>query len=327
MEMAGLVPFGFKEPLGLDGGHATRTRRGDSLAIHPVLDVAGVKYNLDVGSRAAATHDVSVRIELDLPVERLGIGDVADGHEKPVHFLIPGPAAVDFAQLHAGHFIFGGVVNVLDHGPGKEFDFGIRASAVEHDLGGAELMAPVSQGDFGSKAREEIRLFHRGIAAAGHHYFAIAVKRAIASSAGADALADQLLLIGQAQPSRRCTGSDDEGTRFVPLPVHIHAEGTSAKFAGPDRSVDIFGAEMFGLQLHILDQFGAVDAFGKSGKILDFGGYRELAAGLMPDDDQGVEIGAGRVNGGSVAGAARADDDNVAHVLCLHTTAARGWFT
>ena len=42
-----------------------------------------------------------------------------------------------------------------------------------------------------------------------------------------------------------------------------------------------FGAETLGLLLHVFDQVGAVDAFGKAGKVLDQRGQGQLPAGLF----------------------------------------------
>ena len=163
-----------------------------------------------------------------------------------------------------------------------------------------------------TEARQEIRLLHGRIAAADHHDLAIAVKRAVAGGAGADAVADQLLFVRQSQPSRRRAGGDDQGAGFMPFAVDIQAEGR-AKIGLRDRAVHVLGAEALGLLLHVFDQVGAVDAFGKSGKILDLGGDGELAAGLMPDHDQRFQTGAGGIDRGGISGAARADNDDVSH--------------
>ena len=52
---------------------------------------------------------------------------------------------------------------------------------------------------------------------------------------------------------------------------------------------------------------------GKSGEILDQGGHRELAARLVAADHQGLQIGAGGVDGGRVSGAAGADNHHISH--------------
>ena len=126
-------------------------------------------------------------------------------------------------------------------------------------------------------------------------------------------MADQLLLGRQIQPARGCSGSDDHGARLMPFAVDVQAERPLRKIDFDDRAVQIFGAEMLGLLLHVLDEIGAVDAFGKAGKVLDERGNRELAAGLMPADNQRLQIRTRRIDGRSVSGAAGANDHNVSH--------------
>ena len=69
-----------------------------------------------------------------------------------------------------------------------------------------------------------------------------------------------------------------------------------------------------GLLLHVLDELGALDAFGPAGEIFDERGDGELAAGLVAFKDEGLEVGTRGVDGGGEAGAAGAEDDGVAHV-------------
>ena len=124
---------------------------------------------------------------------------------------------------------------------------------------------------------------------------------------------DQLLLIGQPQPARRSAGGDDQGAGLVPFAVDVEAEGALRKIGLENRAPHEFRAEALGLLLHVLDQVRAVDAFGKAGKVLDLGGERKLAARFMPDDHQRFQPGAGGINRGRIAGAARANNDYVSH--------------
>ena len=70
---------------------------------------------------------------------------------------------------------------------------------------------------------------------------------------------------------------------------------------------------MLRLFLHVFDEVGAVDAFGEAREILYEGGEGKLAAGFVTADYQGFQIGASGIDGCGVAGAAGADDDDVAH--------------
>ena len=73
--------------------------------------------------------------------------------------------------------------------------------------------------------------------------------------------------------------------------------------------------EACGLLFHVLDQFGALHAFGPAREVFDERGDGELAAGFMAFEHEGLEIGAGGVDGGGKSGAAGTEDDCVA---CLN---------
>ena len=86
-------------------------------------------------------------------------------------------------------------------------------------------------------------------------------------------------------------------------------------------------AEAGGLLLHVLDQLGALDAFGPAGKVLDQRGDGELAAGLVAFEHERVEAGAAGVNGGGESGAAGAENDGIANlshrVSCVDCSSPR----
>src|SRR5579862_4953328 len=73
----------------------------------------------------------------------------------------------------------------------------------------------------------------------------------------------------------------------------------------------VFGAETFGLLAHVLDQLRPENAFGKSWKIFDQRGHRQLTTGLVAFDNQRLQVGARRIERGSVSGTSGPDDDNV----------------
>ena len=180
-----------------------------------------------------------------------------------------------------GDHVLRHVVNLFHHGIGEELDLGIMPRAIQHDFGGAELVAAVDQRDFAAEAGEEIGLFHGGIAAAHHHDLLAAVEEAVAGGAGADAVADQLLLGFQAQPARRGAGGDDHGAGFDPLAFDVEAERPLREIGIEHRAVDVFGAEVLRLPLHVFHQVGTVDALRKAGEVLHQGGQRKLPAGFV----------------------------------------------
>jgi len=155
----------------LEGGHAAGAGGGDGLTVAPVLDVpagkdAGNDFAVECGEDVVACLYVTLGIEVEEALEGDGIGDVADGekHEgyrQDVRFagdLIFDAEAFDVLVFYAEH--------LFDDGAGEEANVGVGHGAVEHDLGGAELLAAIDDGDLGGEAGEKERLFHGGVAAA-----------------------------------------------------------------------------------------------------------------------------------------------------------------
>ena len=93
-------------------------------------------------------------------------------------------------------------MDVFHHGVRDEGNLWIVAGAVEHDFRGAETFAPVNDRDPARKASKEIRLFHRGIAAAYDRNFFAREKESVAGRARAYAMSDELLLMRQSEPLR-----------------------------------------------------------------------------------------------------------------------------
>ena len=93
--------------------------------------------------------------------------------------------------------------------------------------------------------------------------------------------------------------------------AEVELEGVLGEVDGDEVGHAQLGAEAGGLLLHVLDELGALDAFGPAGKVFDQRGDGELAAGLVAFEDERLEVGAGGVDGGGEAGAAGAEDDGV----------------
>ena len=119
-------------------------------------------------------------------------------------------------------------------------------------------------------------------------------------------MADQLLLIRQSQPFCRRAGSDDQRARLVPFAIDIDTKRRHLEIGFEHRAVHVFGPELLGLLLHVLDQVGAVYPARKSREIFDRSGEGELASGLMPDDNQGFQVGSAGINRRRISGASRA---------------------
>ena len=121
-------------------------------------------------------------------------------------------------------------------------------------------------------------------------------------------MANEPLLRFEAQPAGRRARGDDHGARLDPLAFHIETERALGKIGFDHGSAQVLGPEGFSLALHVLHQLGTVDAIGETGEVLHQGGEGELATGVVAAHHQGLEIGPRGVDGGGVAGAARADD-------------------
>ena len=158
------------------------------------------------------------------------------------------------------------------------------------------------------------RLFRRRVAAADDADRDVAVKRAVASGARGQAVADELRFVGQSQPTRGGPAGDDQRAgveRF--LVVELEREVTVLRLEAGQFGIPEPRAEVLGLRLHAQDEFGAVDAFGEAGKIFHQRGGRKLAAGLAAFEHDGIEAAARGVHGGGQARAARADDHKFFH--------------
>ena len=70
-------------------------------------------------------------------------------------------------------------------------------------------------------------------------------------------------------------------------------------------------AEALRLLAEAVHELRPVDALGEARVVLDLAGEHQLAAGRGARDDDGLEVGARRVDGGGEAGRARADDEDL----------------
>ncbi len=174
----------------------------------------------------------------------------------------------------------------------RNCDLGVSHGALEHDLGGAELLAAVDDGDLGGEAGEEESLFHRGVAAADDCDLFAGGEEAVAGGAGGDAVADEGLLGGQIQPARAGARGDDQRAGVDGLLAEVEREGTLGEIDGAEVGHAQLGAEADGLLLHVLDEVGPLHTLGPAGKVFDQRGDGELAAGLVAFEDQGLEVGA-----------------------------------
>ena len=110
----------------------------------------------------------------------------------------PGPDVPDACAGDARGLLV--AQHVFERGVPDHFDLGILEQAVLQDLLGAEVVAPMDDGDLGGEVRQEQRLLDGRVAAADDHDFAATVEEAVAGGAGGDAKTPELLLARKVQP-------------------------------------------------------------------------------------------------------------------------------
>ncbi len=236
-----------------------------------------------------------------------------DGDEHAVRRHLGESPGLDVAEDDALHLQ--GVLathHFLEHRVPEHRNLRVLEQPVLQDLFGAEAVAAVHHRDLGGEIGEEQRLLDRGIAAADHDHFLVAVEKAVAGGAGGDAVTLELLLGGKLQPARLRAGGDDHAVG------EIAVAGIAFQPERPMRQIHLAhvigddpGPHVLGLLLHLLHQPWALDDLGEARVVLDVGGDGELPAGLDALDQHRFQHGAGGIDRGGVAGRPGADDDDL----------------
>ena len=308
----------FEVFLDFECGHAAGSGGGDGLAVAAVLHVAAGKDAGDAGEDVVVGADVAVFVEVELAGEHPGVGLVADAEEESADRQDGYLAGDAVAQAHAFDFLVVYAEDFFDDDVGEDLDFGVGHGAVEHDAGGAEVLAAMEDGHLGAEAGEEERFFHGGVATADDRDFPAGEEEAVAGGAGADTVADERLLGGQAEPAGGGSTGDDEGAGvdlFVAV-AEVELEGMLAEIGLGEMAEAELGAEARGLLAHVLNELGALDAVWPAGEVFDERGDGELPAGLMAFEDERLQVGACGIDCGGEAGAAGAKDDGIANRIC-----------
>src|SRR5581483_11336625 len=158
--------------------------------------VAGGEDARHARSGALLGEDVSFLIHLDLAFEDRGVWAMADGDEDAGAGQLRGLAGHDVAELDAGDDLI--AQDILDDAVPEKGDLIVLERAVLHDLGGAELVATMDNGDASRELSQEDGLFHRTVAAADHDQFSAAEKIAVAGGASGHAAAKEAGFVGKA---------------------------------------------------------------------------------------------------------------------------------
>src|SRR4051794_32461213 len=120
---------------------------------------------------------------------------MADRDEHAIGLLLGDGAGLHVLQCHALYLERIVVTeHVVQHGLPDHRDLRILEQPVLQDLLGAEMIAAVNDGDVSGEIGEEERFLYCGVAAANDNDLLAAIEEAVASRAGRDAIAFELLL-------------------------------------------------------------------------------------------------------------------------------------
>ncbi|MNS87600.1 hypothetical protein D3C72_1215480 [compost metagenome] len=281
-----------------------------------VLHVAGGEYARRAGGGGHAFQarlglDVAV-VHVQLAFEDARVRLVADGDEDAMHgerFDLAVDGRLDVQTRHAAfvarHFVQS--VVIFQH----NLAFGnLGVQAVDQNRFRAELVAAMDQRDFIGDVRQVQRFFDGCVAAADNGHFLVAVEEAVAGGAGGNALAGEGFLGRQAEVLGGGAGGDDQGVARVFVAVALQAD----RFFIEERRVDVvkhdFCIEALGVLQQALHQVRALHAHRVARPVFHVGGGHQLAALFHAGHQHRVQVGAGGVDGGAVAGWAGAEDQN-----------------
>src|SRR5579862_4219598 len=118
---------------------------------------------------------------------------------------------------------------------------------------------------------------------------------------------DQSLLVGQAEPPRRCAAGNDQRARANGLASHVQHHRARAQVRAADLTHAVLRAEARGLLAHVLDEFGPVAPLRNPAETLDQRGQRQLPAGLVPFQHQWAQICSSGIQRSRVSGTSGTD--------------------
>ena len=180
-----------------------------------------------------------------------------------------------------------------------------------------EVFRAVDDGDLGGEAGEEDGFFHGGVAAADDGDLFPEAKKP--SQVAQELTPKPMSACSEGRLSQRAEAPEAMMRVRVRMTSLADRELEGGLPRGR-RLVEVghaeLGAEARGLLLHVFDELGTLYALGPAGEVFDESGDGELAAGLVAFEDEGFEVGAAGVDGGGEAGAAGAEDDDIANGSC-----------
>ena len=193
-----------------------------------------------------------------------------------------------------------------------EGDLRVLLGALGHDSRGAQLVAAVHHRDGAGETGQEGGLLHGRVPTADDDDVLVLEEEPVAGGAVGHAVPGEALLPIDAQMPVLRAGGDDDRTGLVDVVGGGDALDVALQLKGGDVLVADLRAEALSLLLHLVHELGAHDPLDETGVVLHLGRVHQGAArGHRAGQDDRVELGAGRVDGGRVAGGAGADDDDV----------------
>ncbi len=282
-----------------------------------VLHVAGREHAGHAGLggealEAALGDDVAGLVHLQVALEDLGVGRMADGDEAALQLDVLGMAILGALDADAGH---AGLVaqHLVEHEVGLEFDLAgtdLVHELVHEDGLGLELVAAVHQGDLAGDVGQVQGFLDGGVAAADHAHGLLAVEETVAGGAARDAAAHEGLFGGQAQVLGRGARGDDQAVAGIGAGVAGQREGALGEIDAVDVVEHHLGLEALCVLQEALHQFGALYAVHVRRPVVHFRRRHQLATLGHAGHQQRVEVGARGVDGGRVAGRAGAEDQD-----------------
>ena len=122
----------FEPTLGIERRHAPRPCSRDGLSVDVVLYVAAREDTFDAGQAAVVGDDIARVLHVELALEQVGVGLVADRDEQSGHVQLGFLTCIDIFNHDSCHFVV--TKDLGDHTVPLEFDLGVVECAVLHDL-------------------------------------------------------------------------------------------------------------------------------------------------------------------------------------------------
>src|SRR5215469_6728584 len=236
---------------------------------------------------------------------------MSNSQEQGTRRKVPHFSRLDVLQFESGHFLLMCVIHVLNDGIQKELDLLMLLRPLQHDLGRTKRVAAMNDRHFRSKSRQKKSLLHRRIATTDNHNLLPREEESVARRAGGHSMPNQLLLVRQSKPPRRCPTRDDQSLRMNLLMPKVEQKRPLAEISAGQVRHPILGPEALRLLAHVLYQLRPHDSLRKSGEVLHQCGHGQLPTRLVPFNDERLQVCACCVEGCRVSGASGSDDHNI----------------